>query len=94
MKRSIALSVAAGMGLLALVPTMAMAHTDVSVGVNVGQPGYVEPVPVVEYREVDRHRYRHDDNYRRMMDQHYRQHNEWVRNHPGEGGRIERPPWR
>lgn len=98
MKRNIALSMVAGMGLLALVPTMAMAHTDLSVGVELGQPPpvVVAPGAVVEYREVprvDHYRYRHDDDYRRMMDEHYRRHNEWVRSHPGEGGHIEHPRW-
>jgi len=50
MKR-IALSMVAGLGLLALVPTVAMAHTDVSIGVNLGggyapQPVYAAPEPV------------------------------------------------
>lgn len=47
----IALSMVAGLGLLALVPTAAMAHTDVSIGLNLGggyapQPVYAAPEPV------------------------------------------------
>jgi hypothetical protein len=51
MKRSV-LKIAAGIGLLALVPAAAMAHTDVSVGLNLGggyyapAPAYVAPAPV------------------------------------------------
>lgn len=47
MKRTV-LSIIAGVGLLALVPTAAMAHTDVSIGLNLGAPApvYAEPAPV------------------------------------------------
>ena len=48
MKRTV-LSIIAGVGLLALVPTAAMAHTDVSIGLNLGggyAPVYAEPAPV------------------------------------------------
>lgn len=45
MKRTV-LSIIAGVGLLALVPTAAMAHTDVSIGLNLGGPAYVAPAPV------------------------------------------------
>jgi hypothetical protein len=49
MKRTV-LSLIAGAGLLALVPTAAMAHTDVSIGLNLGGyapvPVYAEPAPV------------------------------------------------
>jgi hypothetical protein len=106
MKRRIALSMVAGMGLLALVPTMAMAHTDLSLGVNLGGPAYIAPAPVVEYRPAptyygptvvyrdydDDDRYRGSD-YDRMMAEHYRRHNEWVREHPWQGGHIEHPRW-
>jgi hypothetical protein len=107
MKR-IALSMVAGLGLLALVPTAAMAHTDVSLGLNLGggyyapEPTYVAPAPVyyepapVYYgpRVVYREDYDDGDyNYRREVEEHYRRHNEWVRNHPWEGGRIEHPRW-
>lgn len=101
MKRNIAMSMVAGMGLLALVPTMAMAHTDLSVGVNLGGPAYVEPAPVVEYRPAPTYYaptvvyrdYDYDRGYDRMLAEHYRRHNEWVRSHPWEGGRIEHPRW-
>ncbi|GAC1628987.1 MAG: hypothetical protein NVS9B10_19570 [Nevskia sp.] len=39
------LTVAAGLAFLALVPTVAMAHTDVTFGINLGG-GYYEPAPV------------------------------------------------
>jgi hypothetical protein len=45
MKRT-ALSIIAGVGLLALVPTAALAHTDVSIGFGVPAPVYAEPAPV------------------------------------------------
>ncbi|HZR36207.1 MAG TPA: PXPV repeat protein [Nevskia sp.] len=49
MKRTV-LSLIAGAGLLALVPTAALAHTDVSIGLNLGgyapAPVYAEPAPV------------------------------------------------
>ncbi len=38
-------TIAAGLALLALVPTAAMAHTDISIGLNLGG-GYYEPAPV------------------------------------------------
>lgn len=45
MKRT-ALSIIAGVGLLALVPTAALAHTDVSIGFGVPAPVYAAPAPV------------------------------------------------
>jgi len=49
MKRTV-YSLMAGVGLLALVPAAAMAHTDVSIGLNLGgyapAPVYAEPAPV------------------------------------------------
>jgi hypothetical protein len=74
MKRTV-LSIIAGVGLLALVPTAAMAHTDVSIGLNLGgyepAPVYAEPAPVyyapapvyygptVVYRGYDHDGWRH-----------------------------------
>jgi hypothetical protein len=97
MKR-IALSTLAGLGLLALVPTAAMAHTDLSVGVNLGggyyapQPTYVETYvapPPVYYRDDDYRRGHHRNGQPPLS--HYRQHNAWVRSHPEEGGQIMYP---
>lgn len=50
MKRNL-LKIVAGVGLLALIPTAAMAHSDISVGVNLGggyvpAPIYAAPAPV------------------------------------------------
>ena len=45
MKR-IVLSIIAGVGLLALVPTAALAHTDVSIGFGLPGPVYAAPAPV------------------------------------------------
>lgn len=45
MKRKVLKFVAAA-GLLALIPTAAMAHTDVSIGLNLGDGGYYAPAPV------------------------------------------------
>ncbi len=45
----------AGLVIAAMVPTVAMAHTDVSIGLNLGVPvygGYYEPAPRVYYREA------------------------------------------
>ncbi len=39
------LKIAAGLALLSLIPTAAMAHTDVSIGLNLGG-GYYRPAPV------------------------------------------------
>jgi hypothetical protein len=100
MKR-IALSLAAGLGLLALVPTAAMAHTDLSVGLNLGggyyapQPTYVEtyvaPPPVYYRAEPDYDGYGRES-YLRERDRHYRMHNDWVRHHPGQGAHYAEPP--
>lgn len=51
----------AGLSLAALTPMMASAHTDLSIGVNLGgyapvyvapQPVYVEPAPTVVYEQA------------------------------------------
>ena len=44
MKRNL-LKIVAGVGLLALIPTAAMAHSDISIGLNLGG-GYYAPAPV------------------------------------------------
>jgi hypothetical protein len=44
MKRTV-LGIIAGVGLLALVPTAALAHTDVSIGIGIPGPVYAEPAP-------------------------------------------------
>jgi hypothetical protein len=84
MKRTV-LSIIAGVGLLALVPTAAMAHTDVSIGLNLGAPApvyaepapvYTEPAPVYYYNPAPAYyapgvAYRDDDWYR------WHRHHEW-----------------
>lgn len=97
MKRTV-LSLVAGAGLLALVPTAAMAHTDVSIGFDLGgyapAPYYVEPAPVyygptpyygapVVYRERERYGWHH-----RHERQEHRWHEErrWHEEGRGHGG--------
>lgn len=77
------LKIAAGLALLALAPTAAMAHTDVSIGLNLGggyyapEPVYVAPPPPIYYYSQPRYygpavRYEYYDRDR---------HEDWERRH-------------
>ena len=86
MKRTV-LSIIAGVGLLALVPTAAMAHTDVSIGLNLGgyapEPVYYDPPPVYYAPPVvyggygyDHDGWRHREWERRRWHEEHRWHEE------------------
>ncbi|MDR3415139.1 MAG: hypothetical protein P4L83_03040 [Nevskia sp.] len=80
--KSTVLKIVAGVGLLALIPTAAMAHSDISIGLNLGggyvpapvyaapAPAYYGPAPTVVYGYGD-------DWRRREWEEQRWRHHEW-----------------
>ena len=88
MKRNL-LKIVAGVGLLALIPTAAMAHSDISVGVNLGggyapAPVYADPAPVYYGPAPVVYGYGYHDGWRHREWQEHRWHEDhgW-RDHDG-----------